>query len=135
MTYFAKLYLVALAAFLAIDFLWLAVVARKFYRTRLGFLLAEQPNWWPAVAFYLIFVAGIVTFCIHPALQSESLYKALLRGGFFGLVTYATYDLTNHATVKDWPWVVTLVDLCWGLVLSASVSTVGYLAARWFGSS
>ena len=135
MIYFSKLYLVALVTFLAIDFVWLAVVARKFYRAQLGFLLADQPNWWAAVAFYLLFVAGIVVFCIIPSVQSGSFYKALLLGGFFGLVTYATYDLTNHATVKNWPWIVTCVDLCWGLVLSASVSCVGYLAGRWFESS
>ena len=81
--------------------------------------------------FYLLFVAGIVVFAIAPALQAGSLRNALLLGAFFGLVTYATYDLTNHATVKGWPWIVTVIDLCWGMLLSASVSCVGYLAGRW----
>ena len=114
--------------------MWLAVIARGFYRKHLGFLLADQPNWWAAVAFYLLFVSGMVVFAIVPALQTGSLRKALILGGFFGLITYATYDLTNHATVKNWPWIVTLVDLCWGLALSASVSCIGYSAGRWLGS-
>ena len=75
--------------------------------------------------------AHIMAIAIAPALQAGSLRNALLLGAFFGLVTYATYDLTNHATVKDWPWIVTVVDLCWGMLLSASVSCVGYLAGRW----
>ncbi len=131
MIHFSKLYLVAIVVFLALDAVWLGLVARKFYRTHLGFLLTDQPNWWAAVAFYLLFVAGIVLFCILPALQAGSLAQALLWGGFFGLVTYATYDLTNQATVKKWPWIVTVVDLCWGALLSATVSAAGYLAGRW----
>jgi uncharacterized membrane protein len=131
MIYYLKVYMTTLVAFLAIDFVWLAFVARAFYRKHLGFLLADQPNWWAAAAFYLIFVAGIVVFSIAPALQTGSLWRALLLGAFFGLATYATYDLTNHATVKDWPGIVTFIDLCWGAALSASVSCLGYLAGRW----
>ena len=131
MIYYVKVYAATVVAFLAIDFVWLAFVARGFYRKHLGFLLTDQPNWYAAGIFYLLFVAGIVVFAIAPALQAGSLRNALLLGAFFGLVTYATYDLTNHATVKDWPWIVTVVDLCWGMLLSASVSCVGYLAGRW----
>lgn len=131
MVYYLELYAATFAGFLVIDFVWLAFVARAFYRRHLGFLLADQPNWWAAVAFYLLFVAGLVVFAVAPALQAGSLGKALFLGGFFGLVTYATYDLTNLATVKNWPWIVTIVDLCWGIVLSTSVSCVGYLAGGW----
>lgn len=131
MIYYLKIYLISLAGFLAIDFVWLGFVARGFYRKHLGFLLADQPNWWAAVAFYLLFVAGMVVFVVTPSLQSGSLRKALLLGACFGLVTYATYDLTNHATVRDWPGIVTFVDLCWGAVLAAAVSSLGYLAGRW----
>ena len=134
MAYYLKVYAATLVGFLAIDFVWLAVIARGFYRKHLGFLLADQPNWWAAVAFYLLFVSGVVVFAIAPALQAGSLRKALILGGFFGLITYATYDLTNHATVKNWPWIVTLVDLCWGLALSASVSCIGSSAGRWLES-
>ena len=79
--------------------------------------------------------AGMVVFVIAPSLQSGSLRKAILLGAFFGLVTYATYDLTNHATVKNWPWIVTIIDLCWGAVLAAIVSSIGYLAGRWLEGS
>ena len=135
MVLYTKLYLVSISAFLAIDAIWLAVVARGFYRRHLGFLLAEQPNWYAAIAFYLVFVAGIVVFSTGPALSAGSLGRALMLGGFFGLVTYATYDLTNQATVAKWPWIVTAVDLAWGTVLSAIVSCVGYLAGRWLEST
>ncbi len=130
---YLKVYLAAVVAFLAIDMVWLAVVARGFYRKHLGFLLADQPNWWAAGVFYLLFLAGLLVFAVVPGLQAGSLRRAVLLGGFFGLVTYATYDLTNHATVKNWPWIVTVVDMTWGTVLAASVSAVAYLAGRWSG--
>jgi uncharacterized membrane protein len=131
--YYLKLYVFAFVAFLAIDMVWLTVVARGFYRKQLGILLSDQPNWWAAISFYLLFVAGLLVFAVVPALQAGSLRTALLLGGFFGLVAYATYDLTNLATVRNWPWLLTLVDMTWGLVLSASVSCLGYLAGRWLG--
>ena len=129
--YYLKVYLLTLAGFLAIDMVWLVVVARGFYRERLGFLLSDQPNWWAAISFYLLFVVGLLVFVIVPAMEAGSLRKALLLGAFFGLVTYATYDLTNHATIKNWPWIVTLVDMTWGAVLATTVSCIGYLAGRW----
>jgi uncharacterized membrane protein len=125
--YYAKIYVSSLVAFLAIDMVWLAVVARGFYRRQLGFLLADQVNWWAALSFYLLFVAGVLVFAVGPGLQAHSMGRAVLLGGFLGLVTYATYDLTNLATVKDWPLIVTLVDMVWGAVLAAAVSCVGYL--------
>ena len=131
--YYLKLYLFALGGFLAIDMVWLVVVARGFYRKQLGFLLSDQPNWWAAIAFYLLFVAGLLVFVIVPALDAVSVRKALILGAFFGLVAYATYDLTNMATVKNWPWTVTLVDMAWGAVLATTVSCLGYLAGRWLG--
>ena len=129
--YYLKLYIVTFVGFMAIDMVWLAVVARGFYREKLGFLLSDQPNWWAAISFYLLFVVGLLVFAVVPAVQEGSLRRALLLGGFFGLVTYATYDLTNHATVKNWPWIVTLVDMTWGVVLATSVSFIGYQVGRW----
>ncbi len=129
--YYLKLYAITLVGFLAIDFVWLAFVARGFYRSQLGFLLSDQPNWWAAVVFYLLFVAGLLVFAVIPGLQTGSLRNALLLGAFFGLVTYATYDLTNLATVKNWPWIVTVVDMAWGMVLAASVTGFGYMVGRW----
>jgi uncharacterized membrane protein len=131
--YYVKLYVCAFVGFLAIDMIWLTLVARGFYRRQLGFLLSDQPNWWAAISFYLLFVAGLLVFVIVPAVEAGSLRRALLLGGFFGLVTYATYDLTNMATVKDWPWILTLVDMAWGAVLATSVSCLGYLVGRWIG--
>jgi uncharacterized membrane protein len=130
--YWGKTYVCALTAFLAIDMVWLGLVARDFYRQRIGFLLADQVNWWAAIAFYLLFVAGVLVFAVRPALEARSLRKALLLGGFFGLVAYATYDLTNLATVKNWPLIVALVDLAWGTLLAAAVSGIGYLAGTRF---
>ncbi len=129
--YYLKVYLAALVGFLAIDMVWLVIVARGFYRKHLGFLLSDQPNWWAAAVFYLLFVAGLLVFAVFPGLQANSLRKAAVLGCFFGLVTYATYDLTNLATVKNWPWLVTVVDMVWGAVLAASVSCIGYLAGTW----
>jgi len=128
---YAKIYVAALVGFLAIDMLWLGVVARGFYRRHLGFLFADQVNWWAAFSFYLLFVAGVLVFAVAPALQAGSLSRALLLGGLLGLLTYGTYDLTNLATVKSWSLVVTLVDMAWGTVLTAAVSGIGYLAGTW----
>lgn len=131
LAYYLKLYGFTFLGFLAIDIVWLAIVARGFYQDKLGFLLSDQVNWWAAITFYLLFVAGLLVFVVLPAVEAGSLRRVLLLGAFFGLVTYATYDLTNQATVKNWPWIVTVVDLAWGTVLAASVSCVGYFVGRW----
>ncbi len=107
---------------------WLLVIAKSFYAKHLGYLLAEKPNLIAAFVFYLIFIAGMLFFVVQPALAAGSWQKALTTGVFFGLVTYATYDLTNHATIRDWPLIVSLVDIAWGCVLSALTATMGYLA-------
>lgn len=130
---FIKLYFIALPVFFAIDMIWLGLVAKDFYRNQIGFLLKENVNWIAAISFYLLFIIGVVFFVVMPALEKGSLMYALLVGALFGFITYATYDLTNLATTKDWPLLVTLVDLAWGAVLSASVSTVTYLIATRIG--
>ncbi len=129
--YYLKLYLATLVAFFAIDMVWLGLVARTFYRKHLGFLMAPSPNWPAAVLFYLLFVGGILVFVVVPGLESGSLVTTLVRGALFGLITYATYDLTNLATLKDWPVILTIVDLIWGTVLSTAVSFAGYMAGQW----
>lgn len=131
MATYLKLYAISFTAFLVIDGVWLGVVARGFYKRHLGYLLAPAPNWGAALLFYLLFVGGVVFFVTVPALASGSWSAVLLRGAFFGLITYATYDLTNLATVKDWPMIVAVVDMAWGAVLSATVSIIGFLAGRW----
>jgi uncharacterized membrane protein len=129
---FLKLYLVALTAFFIIDITWIGLVAKNFYRDQIGYLLAPQVNWVAAILFYLLFIGALVFFVIAPAVESQSLTKALLYGAFFGLVTYATYDLTNLATTKDWPVLVTIVDMAWGAFLAASISVVTYVVSTRF---
>jgi uncharacterized membrane protein len=131
MAYYLKLYFATLIAFFAIDMLWLGLVARTFYRKYLGFLMAPSPNWLAAIIFYLLFILGVLFFVVVPGLEGNSLKTTLLRAALFGLITYATYDLTNLATVKDWPVLVTVVDMTWGMVLSISVSYIGFMAGKW----
>jgi uncharacterized membrane protein len=130
---FIKLFIIALPAFFAIDMVWLVVVARKFYQKHLGFIMRPDVNWLAAIIFYLLFIAGIVLFVIAPAVEKHSWTHALIYGALFGLITYATYDLTNMATLKDWPVIVTIVDLAWGMVVSAAVSVVTYLIVAKMG--
>lgn len=126
---FLKLYAIAFTVFLAIDAVWLTLIAKHFYAKHLGYLMAKNPNLLAALMFYLIFIAGLLFFVITPALDKKMWMHALLAGLFFGLVTYATYDLTNLATVRDWPLIVTIVDLMWGMCLSTMVSVVTYFVA------
>ncbi|MCU0473933.1 MAG: DUF2177 family protein [Bacteroidales bacterium] len=126
---FIKLFLIALPVFFAIDMVWLVLVARNFYQKQLGFLMKPDIGWLAAISFYLLFIAGLIVFVITPAIEKNSWSHALILGAFFGLVTYATYDLTNLATIKEWPVLVTIVDLLWGSVLAASVSVVTYFIA------
>ena len=127
---YLKLYLVSLAAFFAIDMLWLGLVARSFYQQYLGFPITPSPNWFVAIIFYLLFVVGILVFVVLPGLEANSLKTTLLRAALFGLITYATYDLTNLATLKDWPALLSIVDMLWGTFLSVSVSCVGFIVGK-----
>jgi uncharacterized membrane protein len=125
---FFKLYGVALIAFLVLDMLWLGVVARGFYQAQLGPLLKPDVNWAAAIAFYLVFLVGLVVLVIGPAIERQSLAQAVLLGALFGLVTYAAYDLTNLATLEGFPVIVAVVDLVWGAVLCSTISTVTFVA-------
>lgn len=127
-----KSYVSAFLVFFAIDMLWLGLIAKNFYGAKLGHLMTPKVLWTPAFIFYMLFVAGILFFVVFPALQKGSWTYALGAGALFGLITYATYDLTNLATLKDWPLVVTLVDLVWGSVLSASTATLSFLIINKF---
>ena len=129
--YYIKLYFVTLTAFLAIDAVWLALVARTFYRRYLDWLMAANPNWIAALAFYLLFVVGVLVFVVVPGVEDGSLRRTLLKGALFGLIAYGTYDLTNQATVKNWPLTITAVDMVWGPVLSVAVSYIGFVAGTW----
>ena len=131
MPFYLKLYLATVPVFFLIDMAWLGLVAKKFYQNKLEFILSDQVNWTAAIIFYLIFISGIILFAVSPALEAKSLGRAALLGGLFGFFTYATYDLTNLATIKDWPIAVVIVDIVWGFVLCSAVATISFLIANW----
>jgi uncharacterized membrane protein len=124
------LYIITLAVFFVIDMIWLGVVAKGFYRRHLGALMSPKVNWISAILFYLLFMVGLLVFVIRPALVAGVPINALFYGALFGLISYATYDLTNLATLKDWPLVVTVIDLIWGTALGGVVSYVSALLGR-----
>lgn len=128
-----RLYLHTLLLFLALDGVWLGIVAPGFYRQHIGHLLAPQPNWVAAALFYLIFIGGLVYFAVLPGAQGASPRVGALRGAIYGLVTYATFDLTSQAMFRDWPVLVTVVDLLWGTALSASASALAVVVHRMLG--
>lgn len=133
-TYFAA-YVSALIAFVVVDAVWLATMAARLYRPILGDILAPAVNIPPAIVFYLGFPVGLVIFAILPALKGGGLPSALLYGALFGMFTYATYDLTNHATLRNWVWQITLIDIAWGAFVSAIAAGVGFWAATKFGGA
>lgn len=124
-------YLLTAVVFFAIDLLWLGVIAKGLYNKWLGHLLAEKVNWIAAIVFYLLFIVGIFIFSILPAVDKNSVSRAIILGALFGFFTYATYDLTNLATLANWPLKVVFVDIAWGMVLTASVSCAGYYIVKW----
>jgi len=124
------LYFATLAVFFAIDLVWLGLVAKGFYRRHLGYLMGPKVNWAAALLFYLLFIVGLLVFAVRPAVAAGAPLQALWQGALLGLVCYATYDLTNLATVKDWPLIVTAVDLVWGTVLGGAVSFLAALIGR-----
>ncbi|MDQ0462573.1 putative membrane protein [Caulobacter ginsengisoli] len=126
-------YAVAAVVFLALDMTWLGVIAHELYRDEIGPLILETPRLGPAAAFYLIYLAGVVIFAIRPALASGRLAEAALMGTVFGFIAYATYDLTNLATLKGFSLTVTFADLAWGAFVSAAAAGAGYLAAKRWG--
>ena len=126
---FFKLYVVALVTFFVLDLVWLGVVARGFYQSQMGHLMKAAVNWPAAVAFYLVFLVGLVVLVVWPAVEQQSLARAITLGALFGLVTYAAYDLTNLATLEGFPLRVAMVDMVWGTVLCGTISAVTYLAS------
>lgn len=120
-------YAAALLTIVVLDALWLGVLARDFYYARLGSLLLERPNWLPAAAFYLIHALGIVVFVLPAA---DAWPGAVLYGALFGICVYAAYDFTNLATVRGWPWAVSLADLAWGAAATAAAATASFFAVR-----
>ncbi len=113
-----------------IDLIWLGVLAKDLYRRHLGFLMAPQVNWAAAIGFYMMFIVGLIFFVVKPALDQGSWSYALLAGAFFGLITYGTYDLTNLATIRDWPLLITVVDLAWGATICGLTAVISFFLYR-----
>ena len=123
LAYFAVTFVV----FMGIDLVWLGFVAKNIYSKYLGYLMAPNVNWLAALVFYVIFIIGVLYFVIAPSLVDRDFTQLVIRAMLFGFITYATYDLTNLATVRDWPITITIIDLIWGTTLSTSVSVISYL--------
>jgi uncharacterized membrane protein len=124
-------YIVTLLSVAVIDGVWLFFVANNFYKNELGNLMSRSPVWGPAIAFYLLYPAALVVFALIPGIEAKSLMKSVLLAGFLGCVAYATYDLTNWATIAGWSWKVSVVDIIWGTVMSAVVTAISYLILTW----
>jgi len=127
------LYLICTAVFFAIDFAWLSTATSRIYKPMLGDLLSDHPKLGVAGVFYLAYVVGIVALAVVPALQEGNVVGALWRGALFGLLAYATYDLTNLSTIRDWPWRISVIDMAWGTTLNSIVAVAGFYAGRWLG--
>lgn len=130
---FIKVYLLSLIVFFTIDILWLGFIAKNLYRAEIGHLMADKTNWGAALIFYSIFIGGLVLFAINPALEKESWSYALKMGALFGFMCYATYDMTNLATLKDWPIKITIIDILWGTILNSMTAGISYSIVRLIG--
>lgn len=120
-------FVITFIVFMGIDLVWLGFVAKNIYSRYLGYLMAPKVNWLAALVFYVIFIFGVLYFVIAPSLVDRDFTQLVIRAMLFGFITYATYDLTNLATVRDWPITITIIDLIWGTTLSTSVSVISYL--------
>ncbi len=123
---YLKMYFIALVIFLIVDSIWLGVVAKDLYQNEIGHLLKENFNFIAALIFYLFFIAGVVFFVINPSIEKQDIIFAIYAGFLLGALTYATYDLTNLATLRDWPIKVTVIDIIWGGFITSFVSASTY---------
>ncbi len=126
-------YGITLTVFMVIDLIWLGFIAKDLYSKYLGYLMSDKVNWLAALVFYLIFIGGVCYFVLYPSLLDQNITNLLIRAALFGFITYATYDLTNLATIKDWPINITIIDLIWGTTLSTSVSVISYFIINLLG--
>ncbi len=132
---FSKLllsYILTFVVFFIIDMTWLGFIAKDVYRKHLAEFLSDQVNWTAAFIFYFLFIVGVFIFTIMPAVEKNSLTSAITLGALFGFFTYATYDLTNLATLKGWPLNIVFIDIIWGTILTAIVSTAGFYIVKYF---
>ena len=130
-SFYLKLYALTVPVFFTIDLIWLGVVAKGFYQKNLKYILSPDVNWTAAIVFYLIYIVGILVFAVLPGFAKDSWQHAALWGALFGFFTYATYDLTNLALLKDWPLNIVIVDILWGMVLCSVVAITSFYIAKW----
>ena len=123
-------YFIALLSFFALDMVWLGLISKNYYKQKLGFILSDNPNWAAAVVFYLVYIGGILFFAVNPSLKEARWQTAVLNGALLGALCYATYDLTNMATIAKWPIEIVIIDIIWGMVLTGIVSVVTYLSVE-----
>lgn len=119
-------YFIALISFFVLDMFWLGVISKNYYKQKLGFILSDNPNWVAAIIFYLIYIGGILFFAVEPSLKENSWQIALINGIVLGALCYATYDLTNMATIAKWPIEIVVIDIIWGMIITGSVSIITY---------
>lgn len=131
MIFYVKLYFLTVPVFFLIDMLWLGLIAKGFYREKLASFLSPTVNWPAAIIFYLLFIIGIIYFAVSPGRAKDSLTITAMYGALFGFFTYATYDLTNLAMLKNWPLSVVVVNILWGMVLCSIVASVSFLISKW----
>ncbi len=124
-------YFLTTLVFFVLDMLWLGLIAKDLYNKYLIDFLSDKVNWTAAIIFYFLFIIGIFYFCILPAIEKDSIPKAIIGGAFFGIITYATYDLTNLATLKNWPLPLVIIDIIWGMLLTMLVSVSGFFITKW----
>lgn len=127
---YIKSFIVTFSVFMVIDLIWLGVIAKKLYQKYLGYIMTSNINWIAAIIFYIIFVVGMLYFVIMPALNDMSLKKAIISGMAYGFITYATYDLTNLATLKNWPIMITIIDIIWGTTLASLTTVISYFILK-----
>ena len=129
--FYLKLYALTVPVFFIIDLIWLGIVAKGFYQKNLKYILSPNVNWTAAIIFYLMYIAGILIFAVLPGVAKDSVRHAVLWGALFGFFTYATYDLTNMATIKGWPLKIVVIDILWGICLCILVAGLSFLIAKW----
>lgn len=128
---YAVAYVATAIVFFGLDFIWLSTMATGFYQSRIGGLLLDQPNLGVAALFYLVYVAGVVHFAVLPGVNAGSWATVLVNGALLGLVSYGTYDITNLATLRNWSVSVSVVDMIWGMTLTALAASCGYIVTVW----
>lgn len=128
-----KTYFVPFIVFFLIDLLWLGFLAKDLYQKHLGGFMADKTNWPAAILFYLIFIGGLVYFAVNPAVESGNWIEAVKLGAIYGFITYVTYDLTNLALLKDWPVMISIIDIAWGTFLNTTTATLSFFIIRWLG--